>query len=109
MNKETITEEIYSKQYSSDQATVRYSDLPAGIKMEDIINITRNPGYYSKNNSWDPFTRLEVFRERPETDKEFNERKRQMEDLKKRSRESKWKKYIELKEEFENDDFKAIK
>ena len=38
------------------------------------IDIIRDEGYYSENNSWDACTKLIVMREREETDIEYKER-----------------------------------
>lgn len=99
--KKKIKVEVYSKQFDEGYE-VKYSDIPKGIvKDDDVIVILHEDAFWSENNSWDAFVQLEIWREREETDEEYNKRldveKRDKEDSLKRRYTS----YLKLKEEFE--------
>lgn len=102
MKKKTVIEEIFNKDYDGMYAEIRFSDLPKDLKDTDVIDIRRENTYYSENESYKAFTELVIFREREETDEEFQKRvegnKSQEEFLKRRRHEQ----YLKLKEEFEN-------
>jgi len=99
--KKKILEEIYSKSFDGRFRDVRFSDLPKDLKADDVIDIHREEAHYSENESHGEYTELVVFREREETDEEYQKRleknKWVQEDLKKRRYES----YLRLKAEFE--------
>jgi hypothetical protein len=99
-----ITETIYYKWIEGDNATVRVSDLMdlSLLRPDDIIDIVKDEGYYSENNSWDPFTEIIIYREREETEAEKNIRETEAENDKIEMRAIRYKRYLELKEEFEN-------
>lgn len=99
--KQKIKEQIFKKHFNSQYATVRASDLPKDIQENDIIEIRSEDAFFSENNSYDAYTELVVFREREETDEEYQKRlsnnKKANEELKKRRYET----YLKLKKEFE--------
>lgn len=101
MKKITIKEEIFSKDYPSMSDNVILNDLPTGLLPTDMIDIIRDEGYYSENNSWDSFTRLIVYREREETDEEFSLRKIKTEKQLIENKERRREQYEKLKKEFE--------
>lgn len=103
MKKEIIKETIYSKHYSGFPH-IRYSDLPLEqLKPDDIIDIHREEGYYSENNSYDDYTMVTILRERLETDEEFEKRSKEWEVLKEESRKRRHETYLKLKKEFESE------
>jgi hypothetical protein len=102
MKKKLIEEIIFTKNYNGDHAVVRISDIPPDVLPTDIIHIERDNGFYSENNSWDPFTELVIIREREETDAEFEERKKENEEYKKELKKRRYESYLSLKKEFEN-------
>ena len=104
MKKIKVKERIFTKRIGEGNGCrVHVSDLPEYILPTDIINILRDEGYYSDNNSWDPFTQLEVYREREETDVEFELRVDSILELKERSRKKRYETYLEYKKEFNPD------
>ncbi len=101
--KQKVREEIFNKHYNGVISGFRFSDLPENLLPTDIIDLVRDEGYYSENNSWDAFSELKVFRERLETDEEFEKRKDFI--LKKldQSKKDRYEQYLKLKKEFENE------
>lgn len=83
------------------ECTVRIKDIPVNLLPDDEINIVRDEGHTSENESWDACTKLIILREREETDKEYEERKRREERDAKWSKERRYENYLKLKEEFE--------
>ena len=102
MKKELVREEIFTKEYQGSQTFIPLGDLPKDLLPTDKIFIEYDEGFYSENNSWDSFTRVHVFRNREETDAEFEERKAWWDAKKEESRTSRYKDYLKLKQEFED-------
>ena len=73
---------------------------------EDIIRIEYVEPYHSENNSWDGHFIAEVIREIEETDEQFQKRIYEIERDAKWRKESRYKSYLKLKEEFENGESK---
>ena len=103
MKKILVKEEIFNKHYDGIITGVKFSDLPNDLLPTDIINIVKDEGYYSENNSWDAFSMLTVSREREETDVEFNKRKTETEERLLEAKERRREQYMKLKKEFENE------
>jgi hypothetical protein len=101
MKKELVREEIFTKEYRGSQTDIPLGDLPKDLLATDKIFIEYDEGFYSENNSWDPYTRLHVFRNREETDAEFDERKVWWDEKKEESRKKRYEDYLRLKKEFE--------
>lgn len=101
MKKRLVKKIIFEKYYRGAISGIRFSDLPKDLLEDDIINIEHVEGHYSENNSWGDHANLYVYREREETDEEFEERQRKMEEIFKKSKEERYKQYLKLKEEFE--------
>ena len=79
MEKIKIRDEICSRYYEGQVFSFPYSDLPKDLLPDDIIEFGFEEAYYSENNSWDDHSYLTVYRERLETDEEFEERKKDLE------------------------------
>ena len=102
MKKIIVREKIYTKRIGGGSGRrVLLSYLPTDILPTDEINILRDEGYYSDNNSWDAFTQLEVYRERIETDVEFELRVQDINELKECSCRKRYETFLEYKKEFE--------
>ncbi len=101
MKKNIVKEEIFRKHFDGQLATVRFSDLPKDIQENDIIDIERVEGFYSENNSWDEHTNLVVYRQREETDEEFQKRNDKLKTLFEESKKRRYESYLKLKKEFE--------
>jgi len=102
MNKQIISEEIFTKMYDGERRYFKVSDLPADILPTDHIQFWIEEGYYSENESYDSRTHLSVLRDRIETDEEFEKRKNFWEDKKEESRKNRYEQYLKLKKEFED-------
>lgn len=101
MKKITIKDEIFSKDYEGMITGVKVSDLPNDLLPTDVIDIVKDEGYYSENNSWSVFSRLTVSREREETDEKLNKRKINLEIILAKSKEKRLEQYQKLKKEFD--------
>jgi uncharacterized protein YxeA len=99
--KQKIKTEIYHKDFKGNYEDVRFSDLPKDIQENDIIIIQNIEANYTSNESYDGHTLLAIYREREETDEEYNKRveknKSHFDNLKQKRFEN----YLKLKEEFE--------
>ena len=51
MKKEIIKEKIFQKHYDGLITGFKFSDLPKDLLPDDIIDLEKNEGYYSENNS----------------------------------------------------------
>ena len=102
--KRTIKEEVWKKHYDSCYAEIRYSDLPIDIKPNDIIDIRRDEGHWSENESWNRYTELVILREREETDEEYETRLKQKTKLDEELKKRRYENYLKLKMEFEKED-----
>lgn len=103
MGKQLIQTLIHRKIIGEgENQDVYIKDIPSNLLPTDIINIIRDEGFQSENNSWDAHTILEIYRMVEETDAQYEERiqkeQREKEYLKKRRYET----YLKLKQEFEN-------
>lgn len=95
-----VKEEIYSKDFPSNYE-IKFSDLPKEIQENDIIVVIYDEGHFSENNSWDPYTRLEIHRYRDETEAERVERESESEKMKEELKRRRYETYLKLKDEFE--------
>jgi hypothetical protein len=99
--KQKVKEEVYTKNFNGDSYEVRFSDLPKDIQNDDIIDIRRDVGYYSENNSYDSYTELVIIREREETQEEYEKRIAENEYDREEMRKRRYENYLKLKKEFE--------
>jgi hypothetical protein len=101
MKKQLVHEEIYTTEYRGSQTEIPFGDLPKNLLPTDTISIEYDEGFYSENNSWDPFTRIHIYRNREQTNTEFEEWKSWWETKKEESRKKRYDDYLRLKKEFE--------
>jgi len=101
MKKEIIREKIFIKHYDGIMNGIKFSDLPKDLQPSDIIDIQKNEGFYTENNSCDNNTDLVVYREREETDEEFKKRKLFWGKKIEESKKARYETYLKLKKEFE--------
>ena len=100
--KKIINDEIFNKRYEGEERDFLFSDLPLDLQPTDIIRYVSDSGYYSENNSWDPFTELLILRPRWETDDEQSERLERSKLFVKNQKEKRRKIYLNLKKEFDS-------
>jgi hypothetical protein len=103
MEKAKLRKVIFIKRYEGIISGFKFSDLPNDLKPDDIIDLIKDEGHYSDNNSWDAFSELVVKRDRLETDEEFEKRKKFIEDKLRESKKARYNEYLKLKKEFENE------
>jgi len=97
-----LDEVIFTKRLGDgDHRPLHTTDLPEGLLPTDEIYVRYDEGFYSENNSWDPFTEVIVIRERPETDVEREIRLKEASDHKIEMKNRRYQNYLKLKEEFE--------
>lgn len=101
--KQLIRDCIFEKHYKGIRDWVKYQDIPKDLFPTDEISIQPCESFYSENNSWDAYTMLYVFRDREETDDEYNKRINTENSVKERTRKERYKTYLQLKKEFENE------
>ena len=98
--KKIIKEEIYCKVFPNPYENVRFSDLPKDIQESDIIQIVSE----DLGNDEDSYAMLTIYREREETEEEYNSRLEQAELYKTSIKKERYNEYLKLKAEFENED-----
>jgi len=101
MEKKIKTETIFRVQ--NDHEPIRFEEITIPLEPGDVIIAGHDEGFYSENNSWDPFYFLEINRDRLETDEEFNERVAEDIETKKYLKKRRYEQYLKLKKEFENE------
>jgi hypothetical protein len=105
------TENYFSKEkiLVRDEIAHFHADKPftwADIKHIDFqdtdeISLHYEEAYYSENNSWDAHYSGSVIRSRMETEEEFEERQKDVEEQRYQLKERRRANYLKLKEEFE--------
>lgn len=73
------------------------------LEDDDILGFYFVESFYSENESWDGFHKGEIIRLVEETDEQFEKRKKDQEHFKEKSKQQRYKTYLKLKEEFENE------
>ena len=99
--KKTVHDTIFKKHYSGEERDIPFGDLPTDLQPTDILVYNSDPGYYSDNNSWDPFTEIWVLRPRLETDEEHKERLEKSAGYLENRKRDRYETFLKLKEEFE--------
>lgn len=107
--RKTVFDTIFSKQYDGEEQDIPIGDLPTDLHPTDILIYHSDPGYYSENNSWEPFTEIQIQRPRLETDAEHQERIERCRLYIEGLRDSRYKTYLKLKEEFDPTNEKSEK
>lgn len=98
------TEEVFKKRYEGQLFSIPLEDIPQDFLKHGSnlkIMIESDPGYYSDNNSWDPYTEVVIYQERDMTPEEVEKHKLEVEERKKELRGERYQSYLKLKQEFE--------
>lgn len=105
MNNTMKVREVIHEVRFEDNPPIRMKDFKPDFELQDddIIEIHVDEGYYSENNSWDPFTRVFIIREREQTAEEKAEFKAALDKMKEKNKKERHKLYLDLKKEFENE------
>ena len=98
--KKKIKEEIINLSFDKQPSWKDIKHLE--FQDDDLIHIGHDEGYYSENNSWDPYFYVIVERFREETDEEYQERIKVNENTREMLKKNRYQQYLKLKEEFEN-------
>lgn len=101
MEKKLIEKDIIS--IESNNRIILTEDMIAKIKPGDIILSGYDEGHYSENNSWEGHFYFNLIRKRLETDEEFEQSKKDWKNLAENLKERRYKNYLKLKKEFENE------
>lgn len=96
-----VRDSIFEKEYRHEEAEIPYGDLPKDLLDTDVIHYESDGGHYSENNSWDPFTRIVILRERDQTDEEHQVDIDWWAKKTEESRKARYTEYLRLKEEVE--------
>ena len=98
MSKIKVKKEIFSDQKNEPFTWKDLKNIP--FEDDDEINVSWEEPYYSENNSYDGHYRAEVIRMVEETDEQYEKRKKENELHTHWLKESRYKTYLKLKEEF---------
>lgn len=95
-------EPIFYKTFGQTQPT--WKELKdVELQDDDLVTISYEEAYYSENNSYDGHWFIDVQRQREETDKEYEERMKEIENSRDMLKKMRYKEYLKLKEEFEKE------
>ena len=97
-----VTETVFRKQNVHEPITFGEINIP--LLPTDVINAGHDEGFYSENDSWDPFFFFEVLRDRLENDEEYEKRMNEETRTRKWLKERRYETYQKLKKEFEDID-----
>ena len=101
--KQQVRDKFYTKYFDGTRTNFKASDLPPNLLPDDLIEFESWEAYYGSDSSHDGGSELNVYRYRLETDAEFEDRCKHVDELLANSKEERRKKYLELKKEFENE------
>lgn len=101
MKKRIKREKIFEKYFDGWRIGINFSELPKDLLPTDQIDIEKSESFYSENDSWDEHTILIVYRDREETDEEFEKRKLSEKKIAEESKKNRYETYLKLKKEFE--------
>lgn len=88
--------------HNQEDVLIKWKDIKhIEFQDEDEFYMCREEGFYSENNSWDPYMYGRIIRQRPETDEEYEERMESLKFESEQRKKSRYESYLRLKEEFE--------
>jgi len=98
MEKQIIEVKVFSK--ISNKRPFKFLDIKDIIQDNDRIISGWEEAYHTENEGMNAHWYMQVYRERLETDEEFEKRKADDKDFKLRNKRSQYKNYLKLKEIF---------
>jgi hypothetical protein len=101
MKRQKVEEVIHKIRYNFEDAPLKVCDIPKDLLPGDKIYCVSDPGHWSENNSWEPYTEYLVIRMRDQTDEEYQKDVDFWEKRKEESRKDRYAHYLTLKKEFE--------
>ena len=96
--KQLKQEEVYRCKFDNVGYDIRAKDLPP-LLPDDIIDIQREEEF--QEDYWYSETNLVIYREREETDEEYQKRMEEEKEFKEHLRKRRYENYLKLKKEFE--------
>ena len=91
-------------QYTGCKPWFKLSEINFEIQPDDIIEFEYDPeGYYSENESWEPYSKITIYREEEETEQERNLRLEQVRLESEQLKQGRYESYLKLKQEFDNE------
>ena len=101
MEKQIKEECVFTK--VSYKEPVKFGEITVALEPDDVIHQVYVEPFNGSVEGWEGHYELNVLRKREETDAEFEERKIGNEKFNANQREAKYKNYLRLKKEFENE------
>lgn len=101
MKKKIITVTIFAK--ISYKGPIKFGEIDVELQPDDEIIQQYEEAFYGSDHGHDPHWSMRILRDRLETDKEFEERTEEHVVLKKELKIERYKRYLKLKKEFENE------
>ena len=106
LNKDKIirTETVFHK--IDYDKPITFGEILEGMETElqpdDVILQNYEEAYYGSDSAMDAHYSIEIFRDRLETDEEYEKRQEQLKKMREESKKKKYELYLKLKAEFEN-------
>jgi hypothetical protein len=101
MKRKKVEETIHKIHYDFEEAPLKVCDIPKDLLPDDKIYFMSDPGHWSEDNSWEPFTEYLVVRLRDQTDEEYQKDVEWWEAKKEEARKARYVHYLQLKKEVE--------
>ena len=98
-HKVTVTETIFSKISYKDPIT--FGEIDVELQPGDVILHNHEEAEYASDHGHDPHWSMTIYRDRLETDDEFEGRMDSMERQREIYKKERYKRYLKLKEEFD--------
>jgi len=99
-----VREVIYNLTKDGAEAIFTIADIPQNILNDDCeIDIERNEGHYSQNDSYESNSNLVILRWRDKTPEELEKERLMSDIIKQNSRKNRYETYLKLKKEFESE------
>jgi hypothetical protein len=101
-DKKIMVSETILQKNKNENDPITWKDIKhIEFQDDDIITASYQEGFYSDNNSYDPFIILDITRMRLETDDEYIKRQEQIKIEYKFNKERRYQNFLKLKKEFE--------
>jgi hypothetical protein len=101
MERKKVEETIHTIRYEWEEAPLKVCDLPKDLLPDDKIYCISDPGHWSENNSWEPYTEYHVVRLRDQTDEEYQKEVEWWKNKIEEGRKARYEQYLRLKQEVE--------
>jgi hypothetical protein len=99
MSKKIIETVVFNK--ISYKEPIKFSEIDIELQPDDIILQNHEEEYHGSDSGHDAHWSMTIYRDRLETDEEYEKRLEETKTLQKELKEKRYERYLELKEEFE--------